>query len=120
MLIVAAFSLAPDASSLLVVKAATTRERQEILAGFAARPEVEEVLQLLTMALAPDRVLVAARVDLRAGMDSELVEDISTDIDRAIRARVLAVSEVFLDATDRDRFSDAKRPSLGVILDEPA
>src|SRR3954462_445867 len=54
MLIVAAFALARDASSLLVGQAATEHERQEILSVFAERREVEEVLRLLTMALSPD------------------------------------------------------------------
>jgi cation diffusion facilitator family transporter len=115
MLIVAAFSLARDASSLLVGQAATARERQEILAVFAERSEVDEVLQLLTMALAPDRLLVAARVDLRGGLDSEHVEEISTEIDVAIRERVPTVAEVFIDATDRDRFRRAQRRGIGLI-----
>src|SRR3954452_1874656 len=116
MLIVAAFSLARDASSLLVGQAATERERQEILSVFAERPEVDHVLQLLTMALAPDRLLVAARVDLTAGMDSEHVEEISTEIDQEIRRRVPTVAEVFLDATDRDRFIEAERAPIGIQL----
>jgi cation diffusion facilitator family transporter len=118
MLVTAAFFLARDASSLLLGRAATPRERQAILAVLDGRPEVEEVLQLLTMALAPDRLLVAARVDLRGGLDSERVEEVSTEIDRAIRERVPVVAEVFLDATDRDRFLRADRPRIGIPLDE--
>lgn len=114
MLVAAAFALARGASSLLVGQAASPREREAILDVFAHRPEVHEVLQLLTMALAPDRLLVAARIDLAAGMDSEQVEEVSTDIDRAIRARVPAVAEVFLDATDRDRFVASRRPPIGL------
>jgi cation diffusion facilitator family transporter len=120
MLIAAAYALARDASSLLVGQAATPQERKEVLAVFDARPEVHEVLQLLTMAIAPDRVLVAARVDLTAGMDSERVEEVSTEIDREVRERVPAVAEVFIDATDRDRFLQAERRRIGVALDEPA
>ena len=86
---------------------------------FAERPEVEEVLQLLTMALAPDRLLVAARVDLTGGMDSEQVEEVSIDIDLAIRERVPAVAEVFIDATDKARFARTKRPRLGTVVRKP-
>ncbi|HEY4097506.1 MAG TPA: cation diffusion facilitator family transporter [Baekduia sp.] len=118
MLVFAALSLARNASSLLVGQAATPDERREILAVLAERSEVDEVLQLLTMALAPDHLLVAARIDLKAGIDSEHVEDISTDIDRAIRDRVPAVAEVFLDATDRDRFAQAERRPLGLAADD--
>ena len=51
----------------------------------------------------------------RAGVDSERVEDVSSEIELAIRRRVPAVAEVFLDATDRDRFARAKREPLGVF-----
>src|SRR4051794_17064572 len=100
MLIAAAYALARDASSLLVGRSATAEERREILAVMRARAEVHEVLQLLTMALSPDRLLVAARVDLSPGLDSEQVEEISTEIDLAVRERVPTVAEVFIDATD--------------------
>lgn len=117
MLIVAAYTLARGAGSLLVGQAGTPRERQEILEVLAGRPEVEEVLQLLTMALGPDRLLVAARVDLTKGMDSEHVEEISSDIDLAIRERVPAVAEVFIDATDKARFAQARLRPLGTVFE---
>ena len=66
------------------------------------------------MALSPDRLLVAARIDLAPGVDSERIEEVSTEIDREMRQRVPAVSEVFLDATDRERFAQARRPPLGL------
>jgi cation diffusion facilitator family transporter len=114
MLVVAAVLLARDARSLLVGQAASAAERQAILAVLHSRREVEEVLQLLTMALAPDRLLVAARLDLVAGLDSETIEDVSTEIDRELHRRVPAVAEVFLDATDSDRFARAGRAPLGL------
>jgi divalent metal cation (Fe/Co/Zn/Cd) transporter len=114
MLLLAAFLLARDASSLLVGRAASPDERAEILDVLRAPPEVEDVLQLLTMALAPDRLLVAARIDLTAGVDSERIEDVSTEIDRELRRRVPGVAEVFLDATDREHFARAERPPLGL------
>ena len=72
------------------------------------------MLQLLTMALAPDRLLVAARVDLTAGVDSERIEDVSSEIDRELRRRLPAVAEVFIDATDRERFTRANQQPLGL------
>jgi cation diffusion facilitator family transporter len=114
MLVTAAFLLGRDASSLLVGRAATPEERGLLLAALQEPPEVEHVLQLLTMALAPDRLLVAARVDLTPGVDSERIEDVSSEIDRELRRRVPAVAEVFIDATDRERFDQAKQRPLGL------
>jgi len=118
MLVAAAFTLGRDAGSLLVGQAASPEERKAILAVLDERPEVEEVLQLLTMALAPERLLVALRVDLAGGLDSEHVEEVSTEIDLEIRRRVPAVAEVFLDATDRERFARARREPLGIRFDD--
>ena len=53
MLVIAAFLLGRDASSLLVGRAATPEERATILEVLRRPPEVEDVLQLLTMALGP-------------------------------------------------------------------
>ena len=113
LLVLAAFTLARDARSLLVGQAAAPEERKQILEVLNGREEVDEVLQLLTMALAPNRLLVAVRLDFEAGIDSERMEDVSTEIDRELRERVPAVAEVFLDATDRARFHEAERPGLG-------
>jgi cation diffusion facilitator family transporter len=114
MLICAAFLLARDASSLLVGRSASPQEREVMLRVLREPPEVEHVLQLLTMALSPDRLLVAVRIDLAPGVDSERIEDLSTEIDLALRKEVPAVAEVFLDATDRERFDRADRPPLGL------
>jgi cation diffusion facilitator family transporter len=114
MLVLAAFLLGRDASSLLLGRAATPEERTALLAVLRDVHEVEHVLQLLTMALSPDRLLVAARIDLTAGVDSERIEEVSTEIDREMRRRVPAVAEVFLDATDRERFTRARRPPRGL------
>jgi cation diffusion facilitator family transporter len=114
MLVTAAYLLGRDASSLLVGRAASPEERAAILEVLRRPREVDHVLQLLTMALAPDRLLVAARIDLTAGVDSERIEEVSTEIERELRRRVPTVSEVFLDATDREGFTRARRPPLGL------
>ena len=54
------------------------------------------------MALAPDRLLVAARVDLADGLGTDEVESASSEIDRELRDRVPGVWQVFLDATPRN------------------
>ena len=51
------------------------------------------------MALAPDRLLVAARVDLADGLSADEIERASSGIDRELRAHIPTVWQVFLDAT---------------------
>ena len=51
------------------------------------------------MALAPDRLLVAARIDLADGLSADEIERASSEIDRELRERIPTVWQVFLDAT---------------------
>ena len=63
-------------------------------------PGVDEVVEVLTMRLAPDEVLVAARVDLdddASGGDLEMHAD---EVDRRVRERYPEVKHIFLDPTD--------------------
>ena len=53
------------------------------------------------MALAPDRLLVAARIDLADGLSADEIERASSEIDRELRERIPTVWQVFLDATPR-------------------
>jgi divalent metal cation (Fe/Co/Zn/Cd) transporter len=54
------------------------------------------------MALGPNALLVAARVDVDDDMDGARVERMHTEIDEALRKAVPDVTEVFLDATPPD------------------
>jgi hypothetical protein len=51
------------------------------------------------MVLGPNALLVAARVELADGLDSDAVERVAEDVDADIRHAVPDVTEVFLDAT---------------------
>ena len=88
-----------DTSELLVGASARPAEREaleEALDGFS---EVSEVLELLTLVLGPNSLLVAARVDFAEGLDDQEVEQASDRIDQRLRDVVPDVTEVFLDAT---------------------
>jgi cation diffusion facilitator family transporter len=76
------------------------RLRDRIAAMLAEQPEVDTVEELLTMRLGLGSTLVAARIDLVGGMDSEHVEEVSVRIRRALHERWPAVDQVFLDITD--------------------
>ena len=120
LLTVVAFTLGRDTKALLVGSSATPEERQAICSILDARPEVDRVVELLTMALAPEQLLVAARVDLADGLSTDEVEKASSEIDRELRERVPGVWQVFLDAThgseSRGRpAAEAARPGVGGV-----
>jgi len=98
-----AFWMARDAKHLLVGWAARPDERDAIERAIEEYDEVEEVVELLTMVLAPNSLLVAARVNLRDDIEAAQVEEVSGKIDKHLREVVPDVSEVFLDATSEAR-----------------
>jgi cation diffusion facilitator family transporter len=89
------------------------RQNMDHLFGKAVAPEmqrriadvirgtdgVDGVLELLTMRLAPDQVLVAARVDLASDFSPEELEEAADDVERRIREEFPEVRHVFLDPT---------------------
>jgi cation diffusion facilitator family transporter len=102
-----AVALGRDTRRLLIGEAATPEEREAIVAVLESRPEVDRLLEVLTMALAPDRLLVAARIDLADGLSTAEVERASSAIDHELRERVPGVWQVFLDATPRGEVARA-------------
>ena len=107
--VVIAVALGRDTKALLIGEAATPEERAAIAEIVEAHPAVDRVLELLTMALAPDRLLVAARIDLADGLSADEIERASSEIDRELRERIPTVWQVFLDATPRSEVKWAAR-----------
>jgi cation diffusion facilitator family transporter len=102
-----AVALGRDTKALLIGEAATPEERTAIAEIIEAHPAVDRLLELLTMALSPDRLLVAARIDLADGLSADEIERASSDLDRELRASIPMVWQVFLDATPRSEVAQA-------------
>jgi cation diffusion facilitator family transporter len=94
-----AYALGRDTKDLLIGEAADPELRLDIQHAVAQHPEVDAVLELLTMQMSPDDVLVAMKVDFREGVDSDRIEQVSTEIERELMAELPSVRHVFLDAT---------------------
>jgi divalent metal cation (Fe/Co/Zn/Cd) transporter len=99
LLIAVAIWMARDVGGLLVGAAAHPDERAAIERVLEGHPDIVEVRELLTMALGPNALLVAARVDLDDAASAADVERAATALDAAVREEVPDVTEVFLDAT---------------------
>jgi cation diffusion facilitator family transporter len=101
-LVYVAYRLARDYKELLIGAGARPAELQRIRGALERHPGVDEVVDLRTMYLGPESLLVAARVDLADdGRDAEGIEHLANDVDRRLREEVPEVSEVFLDPTPR-------------------
>ena len=98
-----AFVLGRANATLLIGRSipdALEREVEQILLDL---PDVEAVLDLVTVMEGPDDVLVAAKVDFRDEATAVEVEQACEDAEKALRARFPAVGRVFLDPTPSPR-----------------
>ncbi|GAA1262402.1 cation diffusion facilitator family transporter [Sphaerisporangium rubeum] len=94
-----ALSLIRANASLLIGQAAPVMLRDAIGAELDARPEVVETVELLTMMLGPNDILVAAKVDFHHQYTGDRLEEAADRVERAITGKWPEVSHVFLDPT---------------------
>ncbi|MEV4338991.1 cation diffusion facilitator family transporter [Streptomyces sp. NPDC049590] len=101
LLVYVAYRLGRDARDQLIGEAADPELSGRIRALLRAQPEIDSVEALFTMKLGLDSTLVAARVDLVPGLDSERVEKVADRIKRSLTRTFPDAGQVFLDVTDR-------------------
>ncbi|MEV6112679.1 cation diffusion facilitator family transporter [Streptomyces sp. NPDC052109] len=101
LLVYVAYRLGRDARDQLIGEAADPELSGRIHSLLRAQPEIDSVEALLTMKLGLDSTLVAARIDLAPGLDSERVEEVSVRIKRSLARMFPEADQIFLDVTDR-------------------
>ncbi|MDH6622320.1 cation diffusion facilitator family transporter [Streptomyces sp. LBL] len=111
LLVCVAYGLGRDARAQLIGEAADPESSGRIRALLEAQPEIDSVEALFTMKMGLDSVLVAARVDLMPGLDSERVEEVAVRIKRSIASIVSETDQIFLDVTDRPAAEAGESPA---------
>ncbi len=101
LLVYVAFRLGREARDQLIGEAADPEASGRIRELLRAQPEIDSVEALFTMKTGLDSTLVAARIDLVPGLDSERVEEVAVRIKRSIASTVPEADQIFLDVTDR-------------------
>ncbi|MGP4045826.1 cation diffusion facilitator family transporter [Streptomyces sp. 2A115] len=100
LLVYVAYRLGRDAREQLIGQSMGPEPSRRIHALLEAQPEIDSVESLLTMQLGPESTLVAARVDLTPGLDSEEVELVAERIKRSVSHTIPEADQIFLDVTD--------------------
>ncbi|MGW1610623.1 cation diffusion facilitator family transporter [Streptomyces sp. NPDC002285] len=111
LLVHVAFRLGRDARDQLIGEAADPESAARIRALLEAQPEIDSVEALLTMKTGLETALVAARVDLVPGIDSEQVEEVAVRIKRSIARTVAEADLIFLDVTERSAREAQESPA---------
>jgi cation diffusion facilitator family transporter len=99
LLVVVAYGLGRQNQQYLIGKAASPEVRAGIVEAMRETDGIDSVLELMTMQLSPEQVLVAARVDLADHLSPEGIERAADEVDDLIRERFPEVRHVFLDPT---------------------
>jgi cation diffusion facilitator family transporter len=99
LLVVVAWKLGTNSMTLLIGRAVDPEIQRRIREEIEATDGVDEVLELLTMHLGPDDVLVAARICFNDEISGSDAEDIAGEIDQRLQERIDVVRHVFLDPT---------------------
>ena len=99
LLVVVAIKLAMDSRELLIGRAADPAVQQLIREEIESRPGVDALLELRTMHMGPDSLIVAARVALNDEMGADQTEDLADEIDRRLSEKLPLQLNVFIDPT---------------------
>jgi cation diffusion facilitator family transporter len=99
LLIALAIKLGMDSKELLIGQAASPEMERLIREEIEWRPGVDALLELRTMHMGPDSLIVAARVALNDKLGANEAEDLADAIDRALSERLPLHVHVFIDPT---------------------
>jgi cation diffusion facilitator family transporter len=102
LLIVVAVRLGLDSREYLIGRAADPKDLDTIRAEIEKTKGVDRLLELLTMYLGPEHLIVAARVAFSDEISADRAEDVADEIDKRLADRLTLVPHVFLDPTQAD------------------
>ena len=100
-LAIVAFALARSSRGLLLGEAATEKSREAIRKAILAHPNVCEVVELLTMHLAPKQILINAHVNFRDELATDDIEQTINEVERCIKEAEPMVDMIFLETARR-------------------
>jgi cation diffusion facilitator family transporter len=99
LLVVVAIRLGLDSRDLLIGRAASPTELASIADEITSTPGVDKLVELQTMLIGPDHLIVAARVGFADDISADDVEDLAGRIDKQLARLLPQVPHVFIDPT---------------------
>ena len=109
-LAVVAFVLARTSRALLLGEAANTKTVNAIKAAIESHPNVDRVVELLTMHLAPKEILINAHVKVRDDLLTSQVVGTIEEVEELIKRAEPKVKKIFLEAA-RDNQDPNRMPT---------
>ncbi len=97
-LAIVAFVLARSSRGLLLGESASPKTIEAIKQAIESHPNVDRVVELLTMHLAPKQILINAHVKIRQGLLTEDIERTVLEVEDRIKQAEPKVEMIFLEA----------------------
>lgn len=111
-LAIVAFVLARSSRGLLLGEAASAKTVDAIRQVIESHPNVERVVELLTMHLAPKQILINSHLKMRQGLVTSDIERTILEVEDLIKQAEPKVEMIFLEAA-RDEQSNNQQPAPG-------
>jgi len=111
LLVVVALKLGLDSKELLIGRAASAPTQAAIREIIEGEPGVDQLLELRTMHVGPDSLIVAARIALNDDQSANQTEDLADDIDKKLDQKLPMRVQVFIDPTQTRKSPPAPPPS---------
>lgn len=118
LLMYVAYRLAKESRAQIIGEAADPALRRAMHGFLDEQPEIDAMTGLLTMRLGTRSLLVAARIDLVGGLDSEEVEEVLVRVKREMRQRWPIADQIFLDVTEASHKDRERARRERELLDE--
>lgn len=114
-LAIVAFALAQTSRALLIGEAATPKTVAAIRKAIQGHKNVAEVVELLTMHLAPKQILVNAHINLRDNLTTDDIEKTIGEIESAIHEAEPKVDEIFLETAPPSEHTKKHKRTAGKL-----
>jgi cation diffusion facilitator family transporter len=99
LLVVVAVKLGLDSKDLLIGRAASPEMERLIRSEIESAPGVDSLLELQTMHMGPDSLIIGARVALKDELGANEAEDLADELDRRLSEKLPLQPHVFIDPT---------------------
>lgn len=94
---VVALVLGYESRSLLLGEAVNPETRRRILRAVRKHRQVNQIVELQTMHLGPDSVLIGLELDLDDDMDTDEIEVLVLDLESSIRELIPSATHIFIE-----------------------
>jgi cation diffusion facilitator family transporter len=98
-----------ETKSLLIGEGVSATDLRKIKKGIATVPEVKEVVNILTMHLGPEDILVNLDINFVDDLSTDQVEEAIDKVERAIQKQLPAVKKISVEPESTKRISRRKK-----------